>query len=127
MRQKLERALLILALIAATLARPVGVRAGTNAGQPCNPTCLAQDNGSGTVDLPAQCEYTGNGQKMYIISGLPAGTQIDIDPVLSSYSGIVRTPGGSLGGESTAVQRADEDGVDRHWHAKRVLPRPEPE
>ncbi len=68
-------------------------------GQPCAGACLAPDNGFGTVDLPAACPFVGLGAKMMIIDGLPAGTTIENDPELSTFTGIVRTPGGSLGGE----------------------------
>jgi len=61
--------------------------------------CLASDNGSGTVDLPADCPYTAPDEPMKIIDGLPPGTTIELDPILEAFLNIVRTPGGSLGGE----------------------------
>ena len=60
--------------------------------------CIAPDNGSGTVNLPADCPYVAPLEPMYIIEGLPAGTTIELDPILDDYLNIVRTPGGSLGG-----------------------------
>jgi hypothetical protein len=62
--------------------------------------CLSPDNGSGSSNLPADCPYTAPLSLMYIINGLPAGTTIECTPVWSSFSGIVSTPGGSLGGDS---------------------------
>ncbi|MBN2138502.1 MAG: hypothetical protein JW720_11910 [Sedimentisphaerales bacterium] len=66
----------------------------------CADECTAPDNGGGTVDLPAGCEYaTLPGEEMRIIDGLPPGTEISITATLGDYSSIVRTPGGLLGGE----------------------------
>ncbi len=62
-------------------------------------SCEAPDNGSGTVDLPADCPYTAPLGPMYILDGLPGTSTIELDPTLDGYSGIVRTPGGYLGGE----------------------------
>ncbi len=63
-------------------------------------TCFAPDRGDGTPDLPAQCEFISpDGGTMDIIDGLPPGTEINGVPVLHSFSSIVRTPGGALGGE----------------------------
>lgn len=60
--------------------------------------CVVPDNGTGTVDLPANCPY-GSNQTMDIINGLPPGTTIESNPVLDNYFGVIRSPGGSLGGE----------------------------
>ena len=61
--------------------------------------CVAPDNGSGTVNLPANCPYIAPLEPMYIIDGLPPGTTIELDPVLEDFLNIVRITGGSLGGE----------------------------
>lgn len=61
--------------------------------------CVASDNGSGTVNLPAPCPYIANDDVMELVDGLPPGTTIEMDPLIDSYINIVRMPGGSLGGE----------------------------
>jgi hypothetical protein len=61
--------------------------------------CIAPDNGGGTVDLPADCPYVAPLGPMVIIDGLPSETTIELDPILTDYYNIVRTPGGSLGGQ----------------------------
>ncbi len=85
--------------------------------------CIAPDNGSGTVNLPANCPYIAPFEPMYIIDGLPPGTTIELDPILDSYLSIVRTPGGSLGGEIqqfdatldlTVAGTGDLTGFNRH-------------
>ncbi len=68
-------------------------------GLPCGSLCIAPDNGLGTADLPALCSYVALLDGMRIIDGLPPGTTIEIDPVLTGFGGIIRTPGGALGGE----------------------------
>lgn len=78
---------------------PTGPGASFMPGIPCGAACIAPDNGSGTVDLPAACPYVGNGDLMYIIDGLPPGATVEITPELSTFTLIVRTPGGTLGGE----------------------------
>ena len=70
-----------------------------NTGDPCAPACIVPDNSAGTADLPAPCAFVALQGGMAIINGLPPGTTIDVDPVLYNFVGIVRTPGGSLGGE----------------------------
>ncbi|MGH8016499.1 MAG: hypothetical protein ACREBV_09925, partial [Candidatus Zixiibacteriota bacterium] len=60
--------------------------------------CVVPDNGTGTVDLPANCPYGSSGT-MDIINGLPPGTTIESMPMLGNYSGVTQSPGGSLGGE----------------------------
>ncbi len=62
-------------------------------------TCLAPDNGSGTVDLPADCPYTAPDGPMQIINGLPPGTTIELDPIFKDFINVVRNPGGPLGGQ----------------------------
>ncbi len=62
--------------------------------------CAQPDNGTGTVDLPpVPCPYISNDEVMMIIDGFPPGTTIEMGPQLDTYTNIVRTPGGSLGGE----------------------------
>jgi hypothetical protein len=61
--------------------------------------CVEPDNGSGTVDLPADCIYYSPEETMLIIDGLPPGTTIELDPILQDYFNINRQPGGTLGGE----------------------------
>ncbi len=68
-------------------------------GQPCAGACIVPDNGSLTIDMPADCPFVGLDEKMFIIDGLPPGTTVEIMPELSTYSAVIRTPGGSLGGE----------------------------
>jgi len=75
-------------------------------------TCLAPDNGTGTIDLPADCPFTAPDETMYIIEGLPPGTTIELEPVLMDFicdephavcslpltPGNCEMPGGTLGG-----------------------------
>ncbi|HUW19928.1 MAG TPA: hypothetical protein VMW16_11560 [Sedimentisphaerales bacterium] len=62
--------------------------------------CIVPDNGAGTADLPPQgCEYTSPTEVYKIIDGLPAGTTIELDGPLYEFTNIVKTPGGTLGGE----------------------------
>jgi len=76
----------------------------------CN--CIVPDNGSGTADLPPMgCEYASIGEKWMIIDGLPPGTTIEGEGVLSNWSSVMRWPGGGLGGE---VQDFDAS-LDLTW------------
>lgn len=59
--------------------------------------CLGPDNGGGTVDLPAGCDYTAPLGPMLITAGMPAGTTIEVDPVLDTFQNIVRVAGGVFG------------------------------
>jgi hypothetical protein len=43
-------------------------------------TCIALDDGTGTVDLPADCPYYAPLEPMNIINGLPPGTTIELVP-----------------------------------------------
>ncbi len=62
--------------------------------------CIVPDNGSGTADFPPLgCSYGNPDQRKMIIDGFPPGTTIEILETLWGFSNIVRTPGGSLGGE----------------------------
>ena len=67
---------------------------------PCNP-CTAPDNGLGTTDFPAPCPYQPCcNNTMHIVNGLPVASTIEIQATLGSFSGVVHTPGGPLGGET---------------------------
>lgn len=61
--------------------------------------CVAPDNGTGTVDFPADCDYDHVGAPMMIIDGLPVGTTIELAGPLTDFSNVLNNPGGSLGGE----------------------------
>ena len=65
----------------------------------CGSACTAPDNGAGTADLPAQCDYLAPGGAIYIIDGLPAGTQVECEPRICCYFNVLEIPGGSLGGD----------------------------
>jgi hypothetical protein len=73
-------------------------------------SCPLPDNGSGTVDLPPDCPdgYVG---VLTIIDGLPPGTTITGEAVLTDYHSQNSTPGGSLGGEVHTF------GATLHWTA----------
>jgi len=74
--------------------------------------CIAPDNGTGTITLPADCPYTTTpAEPMLIADGLPAGTTIEMHAVLDDYYCVggawcsmplppnaCEMPGGSLGG-----------------------------
>ncbi len=67
--------------------------------------CTAPDNGGGTADLPADCDYVAD-DPMKIIDGLPPGTTIEMDAVLMDFtcaSPPCETPGGPLGGTVSDV------------------------
>ena len=63
--------------------------------------CVLEENGSGTVDLPLQCAGGyGNPEDYHVITdGLPPGTSICVQVIWGSFTSVVRTPGGNLGGE----------------------------
>lgn len=69
----------------------------TNAGTLLTP-CLAPDN-AGTADLPAPCPYVSTDGTLNIVTGLPPTAQIVCDVILDNFSGVVVSPGGTLGGE----------------------------
>lgn len=52
-------------------------------------------------DFPPECDegYTSPDDVHRIIDGLPPGTTIELDAAYKQFHDIVRTPGGSLGGE----------------------------
>ncbi|MCD4653374.1 hypothetical protein K8T06_05515 [bacterium] len=74
--------------------------------------CIAPDNGTGTVDLPAMCPYIAPNEPMIIIDGLPVGTTMELEPIYDGFfcnlpsacsmtmsPGVCEISGGSLGGE----------------------------
>ena len=66
-------------------------------------TCKAPNVG-GTAELPAACPFEAPIGPMYIINELPPGTTIECIPRFDGFASIVRTPGGSLGGEVEQFQ-----------------------
>ncbi|MCK4412508.1 MAG: T9SS type A sorting domain-containing protein [Candidatus Eisenbacteria sp.] len=89
-------------------------------GEPC---CLAPDNGTGTVDFPADCPYEDRNDPMMIIDGLPPGTWIELSGPWTSFTNVVNVPGGTLGGEIctfdavfdwTVTGQGDLTGFNRH-------------
>ena len=73
--------------------------------------CTAPDNGTGTIDWPANCPFASAEEVWMIIDSLPPGTTIELDgpltelvcdgPSLCSAGnppGMCEQPGGSLGG-----------------------------
>ena len=81
---------------------PTATATATATATPTNtPTnCIADDNGSNTVDLPAPCRYFGG--PLTITNGLPVGSSLDSAGSLESFTDVVRTPGGPLGGETNS-------------------------
>ncbi|MCK4546480.1 MAG: T9SS type A sorting domain-containing protein, partial [Candidatus Eisenbacteria sp.] len=61
--------------------------------------CIEPDNGTGTIDFPAQCPYDNLDEPMMIIDGLPPATTIEMHGPLTNFSNVHNTPGGMLGGE----------------------------
>ncbi|MHC4544418.1 MAG: hypothetical protein ACYTDW_02755 [Planctomycetota bacterium] len=62
--------------------------------------CVGPDDGNGTTVIPPQdCEYASLYEVYQIIAGLPPGTTIELDGPLYDFINIVRTTGGTLGGE----------------------------
>ncbi len=81
--------------------------------------CVEPDNGTGTVDLPAkQCPFTAPIGPMYIIDGLPAGSTLELDPVLRDPDcqgarpscslglapGVCESLGGTMGGNGQCFE-----------------------
>ena len=62
--------------------------------------CILPDNGSGSASLPPNCAvgYTGASG---IIDGLPAGSPVLIAARLHSFTAVVESPGGTLGGDQS--------------------------
>ena len=83
--------LVALALLAPSTARAQG-------GGVC---CILPDNGAGSASLPPNCAvgYTGPSA---IIDGLPVGSAVQIAARLHSFTGVVESAGGSLGGEQSS-------------------------
>jgi len=62
--------------------------------------CIVTDNGTGTVDLPPNnCGYVSPADLHMIINGLPPGTTINVGTEHERFFGVIRSPGGTLGGE----------------------------
>lgn len=59
------------------------------------------DNGTGTADMPLHLDYDAV-SPMYIIDGLPAGTNLTIDAVQTAPTSTVEQLGGTLGGTQAA-------------------------
>jgi hypothetical protein len=87
--------------------------------------CLAPDNGSGTVDFPADCPYDHAFVPMVIVDGLPPGTTIELRGPLTDFYNVVNLPGGTLGGERctfdayldwTVTGTGDLAGFNRHLY-----------
>ena len=66
----------------------------------CGPEelCVAPDNGTGTVDLVADCPYVAPDEPMFIIEGLPPDSTLELNPVLTDYSNRIEQSGGTMGG-----------------------------
>ncbi len=64
----------------------------------CTDECKAEDNGSGTIDLPPPCNYFTSQQPFMIIDGLPPGTTINVHVIHGGFTQIVVTPGGVFPG-----------------------------
>ncbi|MFH1686040.1 MAG: hypothetical protein ABIE70_00790 [bacterium] len=80
-------------------------------------SCVVPDNGTGTADMPADCDFTSPDEVFMIIDGLPPGTTIEMDGILMDFictqsgmcSGVIppgecEAPGGSLGGTLTCFE-----------------------
>lgn len=79
--------------------------------------CTAPDNGSGTVELPPNCDYIAPDEPMKIIDGLPPGTTIELDPTFDTFNcagartfcsiglpgGTCEGAGGDLGGTASCA------------------------
>jgi hypothetical protein len=85
--------------------------------------CLAPDNGSGTVDFPADCAYNHPFVPMMIVDGLPAGSTLELRGPLTDFYNVVNSAGGTLGGERctfdayidwTVTGTGDLAGFNRH-------------
>ena len=61
--------------------------------------CIEPDNGFGTATMPpASCAYSTFDDDMFIIDGLPAGTEIAIDAYIDHFVNVSENLGGTLGG-----------------------------
>jgi hypothetical protein len=54
--------------------------------------CTAPDDGSGTVELPPNCDYVAPAGPMEIIQGLPPGTTIELVPTFDTFNCNVARP-----------------------------------
>jgi hypothetical protein len=112
----MRRLLCSLLIVLAASAAPAGALAQC---------CTAPDNGSGTVDFPADCPYDNTVEPMYIIDGLPPGTTIELWGPLTDFYNVANSPGGDLGGEIctfdayfdwTVTGTGDLTGFNRHLY-----------
>ncbi|MFN0057379.1 MAG: dockerin type I domain-containing protein [Planctomycetota bacterium] len=66
---------------------------------PCSPTVCEAVGSSGTIALPPPCGYVTPAQVHMMIAGLPPGTVVQVGIIHGGFSGVVVTPGGTLGGQ----------------------------
>jgi hypothetical protein len=85
--------------------------------------CTDEDDGSGTVELPPDCDYIAIDEPMKIIDGLPSGTTIELDPTFDDYicnvarpwctialaDGVCEGSGGSFSGGTASCAEATLD------------------
>ncbi len=85
--------------------------------------CSAPDNGTGTVDFPADCDYDHPAEPMRIVEGLPIGSTLELVGPLTDFINVLNMPGGDLGGEIctfdatldwTVTGTGDLAGLSRH-------------
>ncbi len=90
------RPLFLAFLALATLLAPT-----TAAAQGGGACCILPDAGDGSASLPPDCAvgYTGSSA---IIDGLPIGSPVQIAARLRSFTAVVESPGGTLGGEQSS-------------------------
>ena len=63
------------------------------------PGCTAPDNGTDTIDFPADCPYQDVDVEMKIADGLPSGSSIILRGPLEGFLNRSASPGGDLGGQ----------------------------
>jgi hypothetical protein len=84
-------------------------------------SCVAPDIGTGTIEYPADCDFTAPEEKMMIIDGFPPGTTIEGEPTLYDFfcnanpmcsmgwpSGTCEGAGGMLGGTVSCFEASLE-------------------
>ena len=89
--------------------------------------CVAPDNGSGTIDPPAPCNYIAPHELVQITNGLPLGSSLQANPTLRSFVVTNAGPGGALGGtfqEFTAILTLDMEGTNTLAGVERVVQLP---
>ncbi len=110
-----------------TLVALLSLAVGLGSPNDVSATCDVPDDGSGTVVLPpAGCGYLSATDFHMIINGLPAGTEIIMEPIHSFVVcgkcniGCGNTPGGTLAGEiETACTIAK---LRMHGNATGIIP-----